>query len=151
MRDERISFWTGSHDSCQGDFDSVMRKAAETERNAAKRRAVIERMGAAQDLTDGIERVMRDKGCSEFSIYGVGSIGKRLIEILDGRIKIAAAYDKVDHARFCGVTAKLPEALKDAGRGVLLVVTPTYAFECVKNDLAALNFQGEIISIEELL
>ena len=84
-------------------------------------------------------------------IYGAGNIGRRFYKIIKGKCEVKCFIDK-DCAG--GVIDRIPvRRLEEAGRGeqVSYIVTPTYDFQNIYEDIKAHDDSAKIISLDSIL
>ncbi len=84
-------------------------------------------------------------------IYGAGNIGRRFYKIIKGKCEVKCFIDK-DCAG--GVIDRIPvRRLEEAGRGeqVSYIVTPTYDFQNIYEDIKAHDDSAKIILLDSIL
>lgn len=103
------------------------------------------------DVAGKIAEYMKQHKLEQLAIYGIGTIGKLLVKLIDGKIKIDALYDKYNTSSYMGHTVcPPPDIFTMSCRNVLLIVTPSNMYSAIKKDLHARGFNGKIASIHEV-
>lgn len=88
------------------------------------------------------------KGYNNIAIYGMGELGSRLYEELKGSlINITYAIDKVAYSKYSEI--KIVEASQDLDEVDVIVVTPIFDYESIKETLEE-KTDNTIISLEDI-
>ena len=84
-------------------------------------------------------------------IYGAGNIGRRFYKIIKGKCEVKCFIDKDCAGE---VIDRIPvQRLEEVGRGeqVSYIVTPTYDFQNILEDIKAHDDSAKIISLDSIL
>ena len=99
-------------------------------------------------LTDYLET----KGYKTIAIYGLGEMGRSLINELEkSKIEIAYGLDKVIGNSFDSIKTYLLDEIEDIKEDVdVVIVTAIFAFDEIYNNIVD-NFNCPIISLEDII
>lgn len=141
----KVLLWSGDMASFLGEHPGIKAEKAEHVRKGVE--WILDRSGFMNDFVEWAAK----KGCSKVYLYGIGTLGKLLIRLNDGKVSIVEIYDKYSKMEsYGGIPVKKPQKVVNDPKGIVLVTT--YGeYEEIKCELMQSGFSGVIVSLYELI
>lgn len=141
----KVLLWSGNIASSLGEHPGIKAEKAEQVRNGTG--WILNRPGFMDDFMKQASK----RGYSKVYLYGIGILGKLLIQLNRGKIPIVEVYDKYSTLKsYGGIQVKRPQKVINDPEGIMLVTT-CGGYEGIKCELIEADFPGEIVSLYDLM
>ena len=102
-----------------------------------------------QSRGNSLEEFLLENNYHSIAIYGMGELGKRLVEQLkDSKVEVKYAIDQEAGGEYLGINVLEKTDVLPAVD--VMVVTAIFAFDTIQKDMKN-YYEGEIISLEEVI
>ncbi len=110
---------------------------------------ILEKMLTESDWINSLNKLIKDK---DIAIYGLGAIGKRLIEAVSDKSRIRCVLDKsVATEAFENIAVYHPEQTSDEIKALDVIVTPIFGTAAIMAYLQSNGYTGNLVDIREIM
>lgn len=138
FKDPKVLLWSGNLASLRGKYPGI--KSAQIQK-------MVDTILNDAEFT---RRLAKYVGDEDIVLYGLGTVGKVLLQVNNGDLKIKEIYDKNKREQeYKGIRVK--SLCKQAAGKTTVVVTVFGAFEAIEKELREGGFSGRIVDIYEVI
>lgn len=109
---------------------------------------ILEKMMTETEWIHSLNECVKDK---EIVIYGLGAIGKKLIEALPDKSIVKCVLDKAAGKSIENIPVYHPDQAPDEMKALDVIVTPVFGTNTIMTYLTEHGYRGKLIDIREIM
>lgn len=147
----KVHDWSGGRDSQRQELPQIiqLREANKRCNQYREKVKILEMMLEETDWMQSMNEIVKDKN---IVIYGIGVIGRKIIEAVIDKKRIRCILDKfVDDTSFANIEILRPNDVVPEIKTLDVIVTPVFNTGRIEADLREMGYTGNFIDVREIM
>lgn len=141
FQDSHVLLWSNDLPSSRGEHPGIKREMMQK---------LADKILDSDDFTNVLRKMSGENNLTSVSIYGIGTIGKLIIRVLEGKMRVASVYDSYSSEdNWHGVPVKRTSEVDNEENVIFVTVYDEFPDVC--KSLRKYGYKGRIVDIWNLL